>query len=757
MIEPHLKRTGLLALYCLSLVVPGVAVADGISGYAEYNYSLLDSKVTDAAGITKTKSSTLNQRYNLTMDKDLFPTLRLLAGANFELDKSDNDTNGLSTTSSLMRINPNIDLTYSNGIFTGGLGFSRRQESSKSNGVSSPVLFSDSYNTRFGWKPEDLPSLDVIYSVFNNYDENHGIQDSTNTSTILSSRYKPIDTLDMNYQANYSTLNSKLVGFESQSLNQSLRVSYSEILFNDRISVNSSYNIATQDSTTKSKTGFADELVSKTSDYYVRTDNIIFPITLSQQHIINDLTPALIPIASVIPSNLSLTFKSSGGTATPNYSDHLGMQFIDIPSINKVRVVVKPLYAAAGIISLPDALISLFNNTWKVFSSDNGTDWKPVPGVGIFTRVSPFNSSDGTEAIEASFPAISARYVKIVVTPVDLARLPVQLSNQVSSVSFSRLETYATKSIPSNGKSSSQISGLYNLNVKARLLSIPIVFYDASFNLDHTKSDTQAFTYRYTVVNGLSLNHRFNSTLSTSARLAREDTVDPAADSRSANIAGISLSSQTLPTLTQTFNYGYRQDTDAGITRKQHSLNLSNSADLYRGVSLSLSGGGSFLTDNTGADQKSLTVTTGLNMVPHKTLSINLSASDSRSWSTKADLPEIISATQTGDLSATFNPLPSIYLFGSYTINAQKNRKTQTTQSIGGSWSPFRGGALLFSTSYRENIDNSGNKNRTIVESLRWNIRSGWFLDVSYLIDMGTAASQTTDTQVFSTSLRLSF
>jgi hypothetical protein len=310
---------------------------------------------------------------------------------------------------------------------------------------------------------------------------------------------------------------------------------------------------------------------------------------------------------------------------------------------------------------------------------------------------------------------------------------------------------------PGQSQSNSQLSGLFDLNAKARLLSIPIIFYDVSFHLDHTKSDTQALTSRYSVVNGLSLNHRFTPILSTNARIAREDSYDPQAGSRSSSSASISFSSQTLPTLTQSLNYGYRQDTDAGITKKQHSLNLSNSAEIYRGISLSLSGGGSLLTDNTGNDQKSLTVTGALNLVPHKTVSINLTASDSRSWSILPNLPETDSATQTGDLSVTYNPLPSVYLFGSYTINAQRDRKTLTTQSIGGSWSPFRDGALLFNTSYRENIDNSGNKDRTIVEGLRWNIRAGWFLDLSYLIDMGTATSQTTDTQVFSTSLRMSF
>ena len=391
-----------------------------------------------------------------------------------------------------------------------------------------------------------------------------------------------------------------------------------------------------------------------------------------------------------------------------------------------------------------------------MFSSKDGIKWDQVPGVGTFARDSLFNSSDESETIEANFPSITTRYIKIVVTPVDINSKNPSFSS-VSSVTFSRLEAYATITIPSNGRTSSQLSGLFDINMKARLLNIPAIFYDIGFNLDHTKSDNQAFTYRYNIVNGLSLNHRFSSTMSSSARLAREDAVDPVAGARSSNSASISLSAQPLPTLAHSLNYGYRQETDSGVTKNSHSVNLSNSAELYRGISLSLTGGGSLSSDNTGTDQKSLNVTSGLNMQPHRNLSINLSVSDSSSWSAAADKPKSFSTTQTGDLTVTFNPLPNIYLFGSYTINAQTSRKTQNARSIGGSWSPFRGGTLLLNTSYRENIDNSGNKDSNIVQSLRWNIRSGWFLDVSYLISKNTTATTETDTQVFNTALRLGF
>jgi len=750
---------------CLFLNAPVAAVAEGISGYAEYNYSLLDSNTTDTTGTTMTKSSSFNQRYSLTLDKNVFPTLRFSVVGGFEKNVADSDTNGLSSTASSSRINANSDLSYSNGVFNGGGGLSRRQETSKSSGSASSTIFFDSYNGRFGWRPEDFPTLDILYSAFNNYDEHRTTQDSTATTTTVSSRYKPHETVNMNYSANYSTLDSRLAGLESQSLNQSLRASYNDIFFKDRISVSTSYNIATQDTTTRNNGG------SSTAG------TGLLPLS---QRTVNQLFFA----ATALTDNAAIT-PSLGGPQNQNPVSSVSDTVISAITLTPIRnnVGIKSNFSAVNIIRMPVTISAIaghvvspqdyaditsafgLNNAAtsrvKVYQSSafDGTNWKLLPAAAV-TFGSLSNPLTGTLAdgfeIKLGETVPAATIIKVEIESVQ----SVTINAFIQKITLAAPEVYLQDTIPlkpGESKSSSQISGLFDLNLKARLLNIPAIFYDLGFNLDHTKSDNQAFTYRYSVVNGLSLNHRLSSTFSASARLAREDAVDPVAGERWSNNASISLSAQPLPTLTQSVNYGFRQETDTGVTKNTHSANLSNSAELYRGISLSLIGGGSLTSDTTGSDQKSLTVTTGLNMQPHKNLSINLSASDSRAWASSAGKPETFSSTQTGDLSVTFNPLPSIYLFGSYTINAQTSRKTQTAQSIGGSWSPFRGGALLLNTSYRENIDNSGNKDSAIVQSLRWNIRSGWFLDVSYLISKDTTTTRTTDTHVFNTAMRLSF
>ncbi len=759
-----LKPMIIVTLICLLPSYATFAAAEGIGGYAEYNYSLLDSKMTDTNGTTKTKSSSLSQRYSLTLDKNIFPTLRLSAMGNFDTNNADTDINGASTTSDSSRINTSADLAYTNGIYNGGAGFSRRQESAQSNGVSTPKLFSDSYNTRFGWKPDDFPSLDVIYTRFNSYDEYHRSQDTASSTTTIGSRYKPYETLDMNYSANYTTLESRLNGFGSQSLSQSLRTSYSDIFFKDRMAISSSYTIALQDTTTRNNGGSSGSGILPPTPKSI--DQLYFAVTATTDS--STITPLL---GGVL--NLNTVSTVSGTVISDNSLTPVRSNIGIISNLSAVSIIRLPVVIGVIAHTINDQdytnIASAFGldtpatSKIKVFQSpsSDGANWLPLPVTAItfgsLTNPATGVLNDGFEIKPATnIPAKTL--IKIEIESVRNATINVfvqKISLAAPEVFFQ--DTTITSLKPGQSRSSSQISGIYNLNAKTRLLSTPSLFYDFGFNLDHTASDVQSLTYRYSVINGLSLNHRFSKTLSTSARVAREDAFDPTTGAPSSTSASISLTSQTLPTLSQSATYGFREEKSGGISRTSHSMNLSNSAELYRGISLSLSGGGNLVTDSAGADQKSLTVTSGLNLAPHKTLSINLSVTDSETWSSSNGKPETSSATQTGDLTATYNPLPAIYLFGSYSINAQTNRKTQTAQSIGGSWSPFRGGALLLNTSYRENLDNSGGKDSAFVQSLRWNIRSGWYLDVSFLISRNTVTAQTTDTQVFNTALRLSF
>jgi hypothetical protein len=193
------------------------------------------------------------------------------------------------------------------------------------------------------------------------------------------------------------------------------------------------------------------------------------------------------------------------------------------------------------------------------------------------------------------------------------------------------------------------------MNLKARLWNLPLVTYDLGFNLAHNQSDSTAFTYRYNVTNGLSLFHQLSPIVSPSARLARQDGVDP--DNVSSSTAfSTSLSVTPLPTLTHAFNFSARQDKDRSLTRTAYSLSNANSAELYRGVSVSLSLTGSMTNENTGKEQKDILVATGINLVPHRSLSVNINAAATKSFVSGGTRVESSNDSRTAGISVTTAP-----------------------------------------------------------------------------------------------------
>ena len=71
----------LLFLACLV----DLASADSINGNLEFRYTTFDSTTEGAAGnTTRTTSKSYNQKYNLQLNKTIFPNLSLDAGGLFE-------------------------------------------------------------------------------------------------------------------------------------------------------------------------------------------------------------------------------------------------------------------------------------------------------------------------------------------------------------------------------------------------------------------------------------------------------------------------------------------------------------------------------------------------------------------------------------------------------------------------------------------------------------------------------------------------
>jgi hypothetical protein len=765
-------------LFFLLLVLPCTASADGVNGYLEYNYGTSKNNSSDVTGSTSTKSTNLTQRYSLEINKSLTSTLNLAMGANAQFNTGDSETNGSTLTdgptkshSTSSRISPHIDLGYANGFFGGGASFSRRMEDAKSNGVSTPTTYADSYSTRLTWMPEDFPNLNLIYSSFDRYDENRVTQDTNSTSLTFSSRYKLLRSLELNYSGNHSTTTDRLSSFETDTLTQSLRADYNDIFFKDRVMVNSSYNVSTQ-RTTATNNG-------SSSSQLLLTRVIIGPFFYATTALtdLSASTPDFNTAASsnALPANVVI----SAPTVPTNNRVNLEMQVSFAGKVNIIRVLVSPTFFNSSSRDLTtnlgmkaDDYVKIgnvfANNNIKVYTSQNGSLWELwAPTAITFKTVDIVNSATGATTTGPAFElqlqntAKTATYIKVEILPVGniiLSDGPLQKLTVTSLEAYFQDQTTTIK--PGTSRTSNQISGAYNLNLRARLWDVPTVTFDSSFDLNHTKSDTTPFAYRYSLSNGLSLYHVFTPTLSTSGRLSRQDSINPSDNtSDSSSSFSISLAATPLPTLNGTLNYSARQDKSDTTSKTSQSLGMSSSAELYRNINLGFNINGSLSSDNTGKEQQSVISSLGVNLVPHRTVSFNFGASDQENWSSGGDTraDSRTSYNRSIDATITYNPIQAVYLFGSINIVAQSHQKTQTAQSIGGAWSPFRDGALQLNISYREGIQADGTKDTTFTNSAHLTIRPGMFLDIAYLIATSAGVTQKNDVQSLSSTFRASF
>lgn len=761
----------LFLVFFLLMALPGQVSADGISGSLEYNYGTSTSNSSDLSSSTSSKSTSFSQRYTLELSKSFTSTIRMALGANAQLNSGDSDTGGQTSHSTGSRVSPHIDLGYANGFFSGAAGFNRRIEDSKSNGVSSPTTYADSYSSRLTWMPEDFPNLNLIYSSFDNYDENRLTQDSNTTSLTFSSHYKPLQSLDLNYSGNNSTTTSRLSGFKTDSLTQGVRADYNDIFFKDRLVVSSSYNIATQNSVATnngaSTPGGGSSLlppilVNSNIDSFFLTTTRSFDSSTDKPDFsgTNFRISNPLPVDSAVISSLSIP-------ALPDRTN-LGMKFTLNQSVNIIRLLVNVttftpnhLFTAADNLAVATA----FFGKIKIFTSTNGTSWAAVPNLPEITfdsfasGIAPFLP---TPAFQLKLPnSIQANFIKVEIEPVGNIFLSDGLLQKMSVASLENFLQDQNTIIPvGTSRSSHQVGGAYNLNLRARLWDVPTVTFDSGFDLHHTKTDSTQFAYRYALANGLSLYHVFSPTLSGSGRVSRQDDINPSDDTHnSSNSFSMSLAATPLPTLSGTLNYSARQDKSSTLSKTSQSLNMSSSAELYRGVSLGLNMGGSLSSDNTGKEQQSITSSLGVNLLPHRTMSINIGVSDQESWASGGDTraDNKTSYNRSLDTTITYNPVQAIYLFGTFNYISQSQQASQTAQSVGGSWSPFRDGALQLNVSYREGIQPDGTKDKTFSNSVHLIIRPGMSLDISYLIASSNGVVQKTDNQSLSCSFRASF
>ena len=711
----------LLPVFVLPFLLPAPASADGISAVVELDYSSARTK-TELAGnpLPDAKNDTFLHRYFLNLDRTLYPNLKFMAGGIFEQTITHFSTGDATVNTNTTVKNGLLALRQATHFISSGVGYDRREEKT---GPSTAIR--ENYSANLGLRPEGLPTVNTIFLRTYTFDKERVSTDLVNDFISLSTKYEPYKNLELTGQMTISDQTDRLQDLNSRAVNYSARAVYAR-QFGERVSALTTYNFSRQETTT-SAGGTGDVL------FQVFPFSGLSALTDTPTLVVLDLNPALIDGDLVTGAGINLAAPPIGGDDRPR---NIGVDFIVASEVNTIYVWTDR--------QVPASVAGLFS--WDIYVSTDNLNWT------LFHTVpsAPFGTFDNR--FEISFPNVTARYIKVVTKPLS----PGVVSPpgfDIKTILVTELQTFLRRPAEEvRGKSTQTTQHVYDLDVKWRILDSPYLFYD----MYYWSVISQPGGTRWILTNSLNLTHRLSRVFSGAVRLAREDGKDPGpAGRRSANVYSVSLTAVPLPTLLHTLVVSGRfEDSDQGSSNTNSAF-LNNSAELYRGLNLNLSGGVSVGNSVDGARTVSTIVNSGVTAIPHPALSVNINYSQTNSEQTGGPRGDSSSFIRRGDLSFIFSPFPALYIYTSFGVSAQTDRDTITTQTYSASWSPFRDGDLQFNFLYNESITSEGTKDRTISPGLRWNLRRNTTLDVSYNISKSTALTQNTEEKIFSANLRM--
>ncbi len=729
-----------IAVTCGGLF-PGSAFADEINVNAEWDYSHTNTKSDSGNGnLSSTTTNDFLQQYTLTLKKTLFPNLQLFANGIFQNDFLKNKVDGEETTTRTKTFQPLVTLTLNSSPLTAALTYNRLQITTNTSGQGRQTLINNNYSGLITYKPAGLPELDLTGQRTETYDAQKAFQDTIVNRFVVGSKFAPLKGLDLSYQFTYNDSKDKLQNTDSTQISNEGRFTYWHSFFNNRVSLTADGNISRQDTTASIGAGSNGLLVSlfPASGLYAADSTVDSPlgVDLPPHTPANDAmksTPFLINGGDFIGNVGKLNIGFPQTNPADNNPRDLGVAFAAPTEVDTIYVTVNQDINSIATSYSWDVYISSDPNIGTGVNPTATQQWTLYQPAATFT----FSQLDRTFRI--TFQKVTTQFIKVVTRPLSVpASIP---GVDVNNILVSQIQAFDTATSSQAAKfKTATTSQTYNLNIRTRILDSPAIYYDASAFYSRTSNSGSGFIVgqpsltTYIITNGLSGAYKFNPVFSANGRVAREDSYG-LQGTGVAYITNASVTAIPLPTLTDSVVYSTRKETLGGKPNDTSSVFLTNLAELYKGINLSLSGGLSWSTSTSMQKNTSQIFTSTLSLIPYKVLTINGDFSWTNSKTTGGGLPDVETIATRSDIAITYTPFPTLSLFGSYGVFSGVNVQQTTLTSYGANWSPFPDGTLLFTFTYNQNLSSlNSTKDTLIVPSLRWNISKYAFLTVSYLV-----------------------
>ena len=726
---PRGLRVVVVALMTGSLLGPSRAAADGLSLYVEPDYSHTTTRITDQLGnVTASGTDEVAQHYRLTLDRLFAPLVRLTADGLFDQRMDWLTTNGVPSRADEWSAGGDALLYVGSPVLSTVLGYSRHDDSLGGTLMVGRLHdVSEVYSVDTGWRPIDLPALDLRLSRTHDYDVDHRMTDLTVDSAVLNGGYNPFRQLRLDYYGELDDTNDHLGRTDTRSITNGLRAMYQDTFNEGRSSAMASYSFMNRTSdTVVSGTG---GLVATPQLALAGLSGVeLFPatpysITLAQN-------PALVDSNITVSANVDLGYSVAlAGDVNPR---ELGLQFADpTTAVNALYVFVDR--------QLPLEISGVFR--WTAWRSDDNVTWTPV------TLAGPVVFGAFQNRFEISIEETRARYLKVVATPLPPT---VTADRRFSDIFVTDLQAFLVVPAAQAHGTSSFVSHTANAALHHQLLDTPMLAYDFAGNLSTGTGGTT-----YVMLNGISAQHELARAVIATARLARQDT-------GGAGLAAMphlgvwqysaGITAAPLPALNHALTYtGQHGQTPAG-TMDQNEVMFMNRAQFYTGVDAQLGLGYGKNTFGPVSSSGPL-VMANLNVVPNRMVTLSSSYYYSSLVQSGLAIPQGLQENEQINGTASFSPVPAIYLSATIT-RIIKGPQPTTLTSFGGSFSPFPDGALLLRAAYTESENTVlGETDRVATATARWVIAPPAWLEVDYSILRSTSTFGSSDIRTFTVSL----
>jgi hypothetical protein len=711
----------LLILASVPTAVLAQGLIQGISGSWESNYSFLSSKTTDASGNTvKTDTQFAGSRFQLDINTKIFPNLRLRAGGIAEGTWSvfDDKTNDIVTRTTVLDFRPYIDLTLETPLYTASVGYIRRQQRVEVFDLSTVTLINNEYYAILGWRPEGLPSIDAQIRRRDLYDSDKSFRDIKEDFISLNPKYQ-YEGLRLDYYGTYLHSRDDLTDLDVTQYTHSGRASYANSFFNNRVAINTNYNILYQETETKTTgSGFVSAQAFPNSGLS-RIDDTLPPAPLTL-----DANPNLIDGNTTARAGIDLV------ADVPLVRRQMGLDFLIPTEVNQLLIWVDR--------ELTATIAGSF--TWDVFISEDNSVWThwAGPTAGTF---GPFQNR-----FEINFSSVTTRYIKVVTTP--LLRSPLVPPN----IFVTELQAFLrTPAADVKGKTS-RTTHIYDLDVKTRILDNPSLFYELYYYLNREEPSGRQ---RYDLINSLYANHRFNEVFSGRAKVGIENGKE-LDEKRLAYVFDAAVTADPLRTLHHSLVFNGREEEIGGRPNNTNSIILYNTAQLYKGVDINLYGGVIFTKQESGEKGRDFLINFQTNIVPHRAMTLGINYLNTISRRTGGDQGSSSTYRQTLDFNLSYNPFRTLNLFAFVQYVNETGQEDRILQNYSINWSPFPDGALQFTISYNENYRTEDHLVERIFQpTIRYNFSKRSYVDLSYQFLRSRSDIQKIDSNLLSTSLKI--